>query len=96
MTEHRYLELQRIARQRIRCMQSARSAAYRAAITAPGFARDHTAAIVREQVYMARLYARRLAAGVRRWNQDADRAYQESGAIVCKLSPRLVASTVTQ
>ena len=94
MNEHRYLELQRIARRRARCMQSARSAKYRADFTPPGFVRDWTLGLVREPVSMARLYARQLAAGVRKWNQDADRAYAETGAIVCKLSPRLVASTV--
>lgn len=95
MTEYRYLELMRLARMRLRCMRSARSAAFRAHMYRDGFARDHASAITREQVALARLYHRRLLAGVRKWNADAADAYTESGAIVCKLSPRLVATTVT-
>lgn len=94
MTESRFLELLRIARQRQRCMQSARSAAYRRDIARDGFMRDHTDKLVREQVALARLYGRRLVAGVRKWNTDADAAYASSGAIVCKLSGRLVASVL--
>jgi hypothetical protein len=96
MTEYRYLELLRLVRNRVRCMRSARSAQYRAHTYRDGFARDHAQALVREQVAMARLYHRRLVAGVRKWNADADAAYTRDGAIVCKLSPRLVATTVTQ
>lgn len=96
MNEAKYLELVRIARRKRDALRSARSALYRAHTYREGLARDCALTIVREQIALARLYNRRLMAGVRHWNTSADHAYTESGAIVCKLSPRLVASTVMQ
>lgn len=94
MTESRFQELLRIARQRKRSMQSARSAQYRAHMYREGPARDFALTIAREQVALARMYGWRLVAGVRKWNQDADTEYTRTGAIVCKLSGRLVASVL--
>jgi hypothetical protein len=86
MTQNAYNNLTRLAARRLAAMRSARSAQYRAQISREPHARGHCEAVAREQAQVARMYSRRLVAGVRAWNAQAEQAYSERGVIVVRLS----------
>ena len=86
MTQNAYNNLTRLAARRLAAMAAARRALARAHIPGPAHARAHCEAVAREQAQVARTFSRRLVAGVRAWNAQADQAYTERGVIVVKLS----------
>lgn len=94
MTQDRYLELVRIAARRADAMRRARAAHWRAVLSGDRFIAGHMRALMRQECRTARTFNQRLIGAVRKWNADADAAYAATGAIVCKLSTRLVTSVL--